>query len=229
MRRVIVLTIGLIVAAPRPAAAVDADQAREDARRILEQDRYRPQEIPRPLRGVLEAIAKVLEPVGDAINAVFEWIGDRFAAVASVTPGGAATLGALLGFLVVALVVFQTQRIIARRSQTGPGDEAVHGPTRIEEPRDLERRAAAARAAGDHELAVRLLFRAGLLRLARARVIPARSSLTTGDLRRILELPEFDRLGVAFDEIAYGRRPATETDTDRARAGWTRVLEETAR
>ena len=206
----------------------DAAGTREVAKRILDQDRYRPDEIPRPLRGPLEWIANLLEPVGDAIGAVFGWIAERFGELASATPGGALTLWMLIGLVVVAFVMLQTKNVIARRSRKEPEHEGEHA-VRVEEPRDLERRAAAARASGDHELAVRLLFRAGLLRLARSRAIPARSSLTTGELKRILSLPEFDRLGISFDKIAYGRRPATEADSDAARSGWTRVLEKTAR
>ena len=215
-------------AEPRPAPDPDAERA--EAERILEQDRYQPEEIPRPFRGPLEWIADRLEPVGNAFDALFRWVVDLFRSLANRTPGGAATLWTLAGLVIVGLVAMQTKRIIERRghSRTEESMRAEAGRG-VDDPRELERRAAAARAAGDHDLAVRLLFRAGVLRLARDRKIPARTSLTTGEIARLLHSPEFDRIGRSFDEIAYGRRPATGTDSDAARTGWSRVLQESAK
>lgn len=198
---------------------------RAEAKEILAQDRYQPDEIPRPFRGPLEWIAERLEPVQNAIDSFFSWIARLFATVARGTPGGAATLWTLLGLTIVALVVWQARRVIERRNEQGPKHEGDTISLHVDDPRDLERRAAAARDRGEHDLAVRLLFRAGLLRLARARIIPARPSLTTGQLRALLSMPEFDALGRTFDEIAYGRRPATDADSAAARSGWTDVIQ----
>jgi len=213
-----------------PAAAAeqtrDPGAARAEARAILRDDRYRPDEIPRPFRGPLEWIADRLEPVGNVIDAVFGWLGDVFGALASGTPGGAGTLWTIVGLAVVAAVWAQTQRVVERRGAARARRGDAGASQRRDDPRDLERRAAAARARGDHELAVRLLFRAGLLRLVRARAIPARDSLTTGEIRRLLRSPEFDQIGASFDEIAYGRRPATDADSTTARTAWPAVLSE---
>jgi hypothetical protein len=202
---------------------------RADAEQVLEQDRYQPEEIPRPFRGPLEWIADRLEPVGDAIGAVFGWIVDVFTSLAAGTPGGAATLWTLIGLAVVLFVFVQTRRVIERRGRAKASEGPIGELTRSDDPRDLEREAAAARARGDHALEVRLLFRAGVIRLARARVIPARYSLTTGEIRRLLHSGDFDRVGRSFDEIAYGNRAATTDDGDAARAGWARVLDEVDR
>ena len=213
-------------AAPAPRAPA---AERAEAERILEQDRYRSEEIPRPFRRQLEWIADRLEPVGNAVDSIFGWVDDVFRGLARGTPGGAATLWFIIGGVIVAMVALQTKRIVERRGRTRIEDViATHGG-RGDDARDLERKAAAARARGDHELAVRLLFRAGLLRLARARAIPARRSLTTGEIRRLLGYPEFDRIGRSFDEIAYGRRPATSSDTDEARVAWSEILQKAAR
>jgi hypothetical protein len=55
-------------------------------------------------------------------------------------------------------------------------------------------------------------------------VIPLRDSLTTGDVKRKLQQPEFDRLANTFDEIVYGRRNPEQADVEDSRAGWPRVL-----
>lgn len=214
-----------------PDASVERDPAAEraEAERILEQDRYNPDEIPRPFRRQLEWIAERLEPVGNAANSVFGWISDLLRSLAGGTPGGAATLWSALGAVVVAIVAVQTRKIVERRGRTRMEGTADDGGSRPEDPRGLERRAAAARTRGDHELAVRLLFRAGLLRLARSKTIPARRSLTTGEIRRLLDSPDFDRVGRSFDEIAYGRRPATSRDSDEARVSWSEIVQRTAR
>ena len=220
----------LLRSAPEPVPVTrDAAAERAVARQIVAQDRYQPDEIPRPFRGPLEWIADRLEPIGNAIDAIFAWISDLFSSAADGVAGGAATIWTLIGLAVVTVVAIQTKKIVERRGRAGPeGDAHTVAGDRAEDPRDLERRAAEARAAGDHELAVRLTFRAGLLRLARARAIPARRSLTTGEIRRLLRSPTFDEIGASFDAIAYGRRPATESDSAAARAGWTDILNKVA-
>jgi hypothetical protein len=202
---------------------------RADAESVLGQDRYQPEEIPRPFRGPLEWIADRLEPVGDAIGSFFGWIVDVFTTVAAGTPGGAATLWMIIGLAVVTFVFVQTRRVVERRGRAKASEGPVGELTRSDDPRDLERQAAAARDRGDHALEVRLLFRAGVIRLARARAIPARYSLTTGEIKRLLHSGDFDRVGRSFDEIAYGNRSATTEDGDAARAGWARVLDEVKR
>jgi hypothetical protein len=216
----------VLVIAPAARAATRAETAREEARRILQQDRYQPEDVPRPFRGPLEWIADRMEPVGDGLNALFGWFADLFGAVANGIPGGAATLWLIIGLGVVLLVATQTRRMVERRGRSKATERSAGAAARGDDPRELERRAADAAARGDHALEVRLLFQAGVLRLARARVIPARRSLTTGEIRRLLRSGDFDAVGGSFDAIAYGGRPASRKDGDAARSGWSRVLEE---
>lgn len=218
----------LLVVAPAARAAdpTRAEIAREEAKRILGQDRYQPDDVPRPFRGPLEWIADRMKPVGDGLNALFGWIADLFGTVAGGIPGGAATLWMLIGLAVVLLAATQTRRVVERRGRTKAADRVAGAAARGEDPRELERRAGEAAARGDHALEVRLLFQAGVLRLARAQAIPARRSLTTGQIRRLLRSGDFDAVGGSFDEIAYGGRPASRKDGDAARSGWSRVLDE---
>lgn len=214
----------LLLIEPAARAATRAETAREEAKRILEQDRYQPKDVPRPFRGPLEWIADRMEPVGDGLNALFGWFADLFGTVASGIPGGAATLWMIIGLGVVLLVATQTRRIVERRGRSKAAERAAGTAARDEDPRELEQCAGEAAARGDHALEVRLLFQAGVLRLARARAIPARRSLTTGEIRRLLRSGDFDAVGGSFDEIAYGGRPASRKDGDAARSGWSRVL-----
>jgi hypothetical protein len=207
-------------------AATRAEDARADARRILEQDRYQPGDVPRPFRGPLEWIADRMEPVGNGLDAIFGWVADVFGALANGTPGGAATLWTLIGLGVVMLVAAQTKRIVERRGRSKVAERMTGSIARDEDPRVLERQAAEAASRGDHALEVRLLFRAGVIRLARSQVIPARRSLTTGEIRRLLRSGDFDAVGGSFDEIAYGGRAASKQDGEEARSGWSRVLHE---
>jgi hypothetical protein len=73
---------------------------------------------------------------------------------------------------------------------------------------------------------LRLRFRAGLLRLGRARVLPLRESLTTAEARRALRSPPFNALARTHDEVVYGGRVAVAQDARDSREGWRTVLEE---
>lgn len=205
-----------VLAAARTALpAAGAAGPRAEARRILAQRRYRGTPVPRPFHGVLEWLGRKL----DFVRRAFDWLGDRL--------GGANVLWTLLAAAVVALAAFAAARLARQRSARAlaAAGGGVLGSIR-DDPRELERRAAEAERAGDFELALRLRFRAGLLRLGRARVVPLRPSLTSGEVRRTLQLEEFDRLAGDFDEVVYGRRPARADDVEAARTSWPRVLEQ---
>ena len=93
---------------------------------------------------------------------------------------------------------------------------------RDEDPRALERRADAAEAAGDLEAALRLRFRAGLLRLDARGAIEFRPSISTHEVRRALRSEDFDALAATFDDVVYGGRAADAADVAEARERWPR-------
>ncbi|MGI8683624.1 MAG: DUF4129 domain-containing protein, partial [Acidimicrobiales bacterium] len=69
----------------------------------------------------------------------------------------------------------------------------------------------------------------GVERLDRAGVVVAKPALTTGALTRQLPSARLHALADAFEEVAYGGRPASADDVAAARSGWPRVLDEVAR
>jgi hypothetical protein len=196
-------------------AAVASDQARREAREVLDGRRFKPARVPRPFAGILRTLGRWLEPVGGPLGRLWRRVADT-------VPGRLFLVGFV--FLVAALA---SVRLIGRRS---PANVARSRPFGVDadglDPEGLERRAVAAERAGDLDHAVRLRFVAGVLRLDRAGVIAYRSSLTTGQLRSRLHSAAFAELAAAFDEIAYGGRPAEEADLRAATEVWPRVLAE---
>jgi hypothetical protein len=188
----------------------DADRARAEARNILSERRFRSVDPPRPLRGFFETIG--------------EWLRRGFEEIADVFPGGGSGLWTFLGLIVVAIAAVVARSVIRRRG-TGDGD-ATRRKSGVtgDDPRRLEREADEAEKVGDFERAIRLRFRAGLLRLGDAGAIDWHPSITTGQVSSTLGSADFDEIARIFEEIVYGRRGAVTPDVTRTRAGWQRVL-----
>jgi hypothetical protein len=195
---------------------VDPDEARRQARDILDERRYQPAQVPRPFEGLLEWLGDRMRPIG-------ELLGDLLSS-------GLGRVVLLAGF--VALVAVVATSIARRRGRGGAAggrracrDDAEEGF----DPARLEREADEAERRGELERAVRLRFRAGLLRLDRVGAIRFRPSLTTGQVARSLRQPAFDDLAITFDGVAYGERRASADDVRVARERWPRVLAEARR
>jgi hypothetical protein len=203
---------------PATTPTVDEAQARDDAREILDGRRYRPAEPPRPLRGVLRWLGDRLRPIGEPI-------GDAYRTVAEQT-----LLQVLIAAAVVVAALVVALRAVRRRSAAALlRDHERRRGGRPEDPAALERAADEAELAGDLDLAVRLRFRAGLLRLDRGGAVHLRPSLTAGELVRRVPSPTLRGLTHTFEAVAYGGRHASADDADAARHGWPRVLEEARR
>jgi hypothetical protein len=198
-------------------AEVDPDQARVSARQILSDRRYRAGDPPRPFRGPLQWLADRIESVAGAVGDVLDrvpllvWLAVLAAVIAAV----------------VGLVV----RAVRRHVEVAgvPSRPARRRAPQEDDPDVLERRADDAERRGELEHALRLRFRAGLLRLDGRGAIRWRPSITTGEVRRRLSSDRFDGLATRFEEVTYGEQPAAAPDLEDARAGWRRVLEEVDR
>lgn len=202
------------MSALRAAAGPSADDARHEAEQILRDRRFHSDPAPRPLRGPLRWIGQRLESVFRAIGHVIELV-----------PG---VLWLTLAFAVLALVI---ARIIVttrrRRVDRGtPAHVRRLEPDDTDDPDELERAADAAERDGDLDRAIRLRFRAGLLRLGDRGAIVYRPSVTTAEVRRALGSQTFDELARTFEGVAYGGRTATQPDVDNARDAWPRILED---
>lgn len=187
--------------------------ARAEARSVLRDRRFRGSAVPRPFHGALVWLGDKFRPVTRAIDRVARHI-----------PGGTWTVWIVLAAIVVAISATVAGKTARRR-----GGLEVERGTAAErqirlDPKELEREAEEAEAAGDVARALRLRFRAGLLRLGRARVVPLRASLTSGEARRLIRLPEFDALARTHDEVVYGGRSAVSADLSAARERWPLVL-----
>jgi hypothetical protein len=199
------------------APDADADAARRSAQEVLDGRAFHPPSVPRPLEGVLRRLGSWLEPLGRPLGAAYRWITEepaRFLPLAAAVVLEAGWVAVLLG---------------RRRAPLGhePAGRRLRRPD--DDPALLERQAEEAEAAGDLDLAVRLRFRAGLVRLDRAGVLRFHPSLTTGAVTRAVPSQTLSRLAADFDEIAYGGRRAEPDDLASSRAGWPRVLTEVRR
>jgi hypothetical protein len=201
--------------AAQPIEVVDPEVAREQAREILSDARYESGDsVPRPLRGPLEWL-------GDRLRPVWEWLAD----VAAAVPW---PVWVALAVAIVAAVVWAIARANERRRLAAGRQEAATARDRPD-PVALEAEADRAEHAGDFARAVRLRFRAGLLRLDMQGTTDASTSTTNTAVRATLDSAIFDTLSGSFEEIAYRERDATDDDTARARDDWPRVLEEARR
>lgn len=186
---------------------MDAATARREAAHILSERRFHRHDVPRPFRGLLDALSRLVEPIVRALGNVF----------------GQPLIGWPLAALVVLAALLLVARTVRRRSWEGLRGAAERMPRPVD-PARLEREADEAERRGDLERAIRLRFRAGLLRLDRAKAIELEASTTSGEVSRRLRSREFDDVAGSFDAVVYGRRPPRGEDVELSRAGWTRVL-----
>ena len=198
-----------VLAQPAAPAAAPAAEARAQARDILSQPRFTGTRVPGPFHGLIDW-------AGHRVRKIGNWLDD-------VLPGGHGVVWIALAALVAALAVVVARRTLTRRVREATEAARASVPP-SDDARALERRAAAAEAAGDLQAALRLRFRAGLLRLDERGAIEFRPSISTSEVRRRLGSPDFDVLALDFDEVVYGGRPAASADLDSARRRWPEVV-----
>ena len=208
----------LAVLAAGGAAVPGESDASARADHILAERRFTGSSVPRPFHRVLAWVGGKLSFVDRLVNRIGNYV-----------VGGAATVWAILGLMVMGLAAAGAFRIATRREGRWIDTERRERRREVVDPAALEREAAEAEEGGDFELALRLRFRAGLIRLGREDRLPLRDSLTSGQAADLLHLDDFDALAHDFDEVVYGRRPPAREDVARAREEWARVLARGAR
>ncbi len=196
------------------AAGVDPAVARAEARSILEDRRFKSEPVPRPLRGPLEWM-------GDRIQSLVRVVSDLLRPVPGPTWVVVAAIAVAVGVL---LLVRASSRPVGGGPRRDARRRGVGGES--EDPAALEAAAADAERRGDLATALRLRFRAGLLRLDERGAITFRPSLTTGEVRRLLGSETFDDLASVFEEVAYGGRDPGIDEVAGAREAWPRLLRE---
>ena len=195
--------------------AGDAADARREAEDILSDNRYEGTDVPRPFKGVLDDIGN--------------WIENALEDVADALPGGDITLWSLSAALVLLLVLTLGSRTLRARAEAGAERRLAAAMPERETPASLDRAADRAEREGDLETALRLRFRAGLLRLDARQAIAFRPSISTREVSRALRSPEFDQLAALFDGVVYGGDEATPQDLEASRRHWDAVLREARR
>jgi hypothetical protein len=185
---------------------------RAAARDVLSERRFHRAGVPGPFHGVLERIGRWLRKIPRIVNPLDD-----------VIPGPRAVVWVLLSVLVAGAAVWVSRRTLSRRVRGAAAAAAAVAPD-ADDPRVLERRADAAEAAGELEQALRLRFRAGLLRLGSRGAIDFRPSISTHEVRRALRSSDFDALAATFDDVVYGGRAAEQDDVGTARERWPRVI-----
>jgi hypothetical protein len=151
----------------------------------------------------------LLHPTGSWFNSVF----------GSSWPYIALGIVVVVGIVVGALLVNRRQKPDVEVARLA--DATVRA-----EPGELERLADEAETSGDHQGAVRLRFRAGVLRLEQVGAVQQGSTRTNGEIRRTLRSTTFDTLASDLDSIVYGGLQATAQQAVGARKGWPVVVKE---
>jgi hypothetical protein len=192
---------------------------RQQAAAILRESRFHQSGLPRPLYGIFRVLGGWLAPVGN-------WLISVVSAIVTFLANNL-DLAAILALLVVLFgaisAVSLRRRRVLRRTVLRANLASV------DDPFELRRLAEEAELAGDGASAVRLYFRAGVLRLQRGGRLPDRTSLTIGEARRRMRSADFEAAARSFESVVYGLRPATATDVLSAKQSWFEPLDPTRR
>jgi hypothetical protein len=201
------------------ARSISPEEAREAARKILEEREFQPDgpasEPARPLKQPLtwlgERISDLFEPLGRLLNN---------------TVGRGGVIGYLLfGILCVVLVVLLarawTRRVRVKRAETEASEDLEALIV------ELTARAEQAQAAGRWHEATRLRFRIGLLRLEVGGALRKVDRKPNGAVTSELHSTTLTSLAELHNHIAYGRSPvADERSHDSVVAGMTTVYDQ---
>jgi hypothetical protein len=194
-------------------ALTSPEAARQAAQSILAEGRFHSSPVPDPLHNALVWVGRAVSDPLSAFGHLINDVGAKF-------PGGVAGLWAVAAVFVIAV----TAALTARRARTRLDRSALGEPAAAPRPGDLERAAERAERDGRWEEAVRLRFRAGLLRLDERNGSSHTDTTPNHSLARILDSEQLDELSSRFDEIAYGGDDATASDAERQRLAWPEII-----
>ncbi len=203
----LVIGVGLV-------AVADPARARDTARDILSREPFTARRLPRPFAGILRRLEEL---VVDPVQRLLSRLGNGLPDVGS-------PLWLLLAGVVLVMAAVVASRLVRARGRERPDRRAGAGPQSGTDPAELEALAEEAERRGRLDEALRLRFRAGLVRLDRMGALELRPGLTNRAVARALRSARFDGLAVDFDEVIYGGRAATSEDVGEARAEWPAVL-----
>jgi hypothetical protein len=216
--------------AAQPSPGGFAASARHQARQILSGSQYqtRPERSFRPFAGVLGAIGRFFHRV---FAPLWRFLVDHlFHPVSGPLSDVLGNWWPLL-VLFVALIagVLVGRIVIKRRSVRSRTVAREITDAEFEDPDGLDVMARQAELDGDMQAAVRLRFRAGVIRLERMGVINRAPTLTDRELSRSLRSDTFDALASDLESIVYGGATATEQQAADALSGWSKITLEVAR
>ncbi len=207
-----------------------AASARHQAREILSGSQYqsRPERSFRPLAGVLGAIGRFFDrvfgpPWRFLEHHLFHPLSGQLSDV----------FGNWWPVLVLALVVvggvLVGRVVIKRRSR--PDRQVVErtSPLPDQDPDSIDALARQAELDGDLQRAVRLRFRAGVIRLERLGAVDRGPTRTDRQISERLNSSTFDALATDLESIVYGGSAATAEQAADAVSGWRTVTIEASR
>jgi hypothetical protein len=188
--------------------------ARQAAESILSEGRFHSSSVPDPLHGLLVWLGRLASDPVSGVSSLVNRLGSSF-------PGGVAGLWVAAG----ALAVVATLVLALRRSKTRIGRLQTANTVARQRPGELERAAERAEREGRWDEAVRLRFRAGLLRLGERDGVLYTETTPNHSLARMLASEPLEDLSSRFDEVVYGGDEATAADAERQRRAWPEILE----
>ncbi|MCL4449027.1 MAG: hypothetical protein M1483_04660 [Actinobacteria bacterium] len=197
-------------------------KVRKTAQTILKEPQFRSHTPPRPLHGLLSTIGHWLDfklpsfphPFGSNIFSNMLWTMLILAVISAV----------ILGFAIVLTHRLTSKAVRVKRLE----DKTPTIPAKTDylNPDELLRQAILAENSSQFNEAVKLRFKAGIVRLEKDGYVTNTLTTTTEDISETIASPTFNYLAKTFNEIAYANKTADIQDMLEARSGWVMVLKE---